>query len=176
MTLGHHALASRIACTALLTLVTAGPAASQTLPPPYAPINLSGPRFGSTYLSDGVAETLKDRALDVGSFVTQFGWQFEKRFKTGDNGVTAVNEWVFLVGGLEQGAVLPSISWLVGIRTRDGVEFGVGPNVTPAGFALAAAAGITLRTGALNVPLNLAIVPSKSGFRVSVLTGFNMRR
>jgi hypothetical protein len=48
--------------------------------------------------------------------------------------------------------------------------------VTPAGVALAAAAGVTFRSGALNVPVNLAIVPSKSGVRVSVLTGFNMRR
>lgn len=72
--------------------------------------------------------------------------------------------------------MLPSLSWMVGVRMRDGAEFGAGPNVTPAGTALAIAAGITFRAGALNVPVNLAVVPSKSGVRVSVLSGFSLRR
>ena len=84
--------------------------------------------------------------------------------------------WVFLAGGLEQGVVLPSLSWLVGLRTREGAEFGIGPNVTPAGVSLVLAAGVTMRTGTFNVPVNVAVVPSRVGTRVSVLTGFNMRR
>jgi hypothetical protein len=64
----------------------------------------------------------------------------------------------------------------VGLRTRDGAEFGVGPNITPAGVALAFAAGVTIRSGFINVPMNVAVVPSKAGTRVSFLTGFNMRR
>ena len=63
-----------------------------------------------------------------------------------------------------------------GLRTSDGTEFGVGPNVTPAGVALAFAFGVTLRAGIMNVPMNIAVVPSKAGTRVSFLTGFNMRR
>jgi hypothetical protein len=35
---------------------------------------------------------------------------------------------------------------------------------------------MTFRAGALNVPVNLAVVPSKSGVRVSLLAGFNTRR
>jgi hypothetical protein len=70
---------------------------------------------------------------------------------------------------------IPSLSWLVGVRTRDGAEFGIGPNITPAGAALALAAGITFRAGAFNVPVNVAVVPSKSGVRVSVLSGFSFR-
>jgi hypothetical protein len=42
--------------------------------------------------------------------------------------------------------------------------------------ALVVAAGVTMRTETFNIPLNVAIVPSKAGTRVSVLTGFNMRR
>jgi hypothetical protein len=87
-----------------------------------------------------------------------------------------VTEWVFLVGGLDQSVALPSLSWLVGLRTQGGAEFGIGPNITPAGTALAIAAGVTFEAGALNVPMNFAVVPSKSGVRVSVLTGFTMRR
>ena len=59
--------------------------------------------------------------------------------------MAAVNEWVVLLGGLEQGHVLPSLNWLVGLRTREGAEFGIGPNVTPAGVALVFAAGVTIR-------------------------------
>ncbi len=119
-------------------LVPAAHAQSVIEPPPFAKtVNLSGPRFGMTALSPGVVERAgrSDRST-VGSNISQFGWQFEKEFYAKGSGLAAVNEWVVLVGGLEQGHVLPSLSWLVGLRTREGVEFGVGPNVTPVGVAL----------------------------------------
>ena len=112
----------------------------------------------------------------VGPHISQFGWQFERQFYTKDSGVTMVTQWVALVGGLEQSVVLPSLSWMVGVRTRDGAEFGIGPNITPAGTALVLATGMTFRAGALSIPLNVAVVPSKSGTRVSVLSGFSLRR
>jgi hypothetical protein len=83
---------------------------------------------------------------------------------------------VLLVGGLDQGAFLPSFSWLVGVRTPGQFEIGVGPNITPAGVALAFSSGMTFRAGALAVPVNVALVPSKYGMRASVLTGFNLYR
>ena len=139
-------------------------------------VNLSGPRFGMTALSTGVVDELKKRDIEVGTNISQFGWQFEKQFYTRSSGVAAVNEWVFLLGGLDQGVALPSLSWLVGLRTREGAEFGIGPNITPAGVALALAGGVTFRAGNLNVPMKVAVVPSKVGTRISILTGFNMRR
>ena len=123
--------------------------------------------FASTRTSSGTASR---------PHISQFGWQFEKQFYSGDGRVTMVTEWVALVGGLEQSVVLPSLSWMVGVRTRDGAEFGIGPNVTPAGTALVLATGMTFRAGALNVPVNVAVVPSKSGTRVTVLSGFSLRR
>jgi hypothetical protein len=168
---------------AIVTLVlamstTAGAQQRQTtVPPADQPVRLSGPRVGVTFLSDGIVEKLRDDFdIDVGSLVTQFGWQFEKRLSSSDNGLTAVTEWVLLVGGLERGVALPSLTWLVGLRARNGAEFGVGPNLTPVGVALAVAAGVTLRSGSLNFPVNLAVVPSKSGVRVSLLAGFNTGR
>jgi len=162
---------------AFLTLALSTPALSQTSVPPIAEtISLSGSRFGFTFLSDGIIRKLRDDAnVNVSSGVTQFGWQFEKQFYTKDSGVTMVTEWVALVGGLEQSVVLPSLSWMVGVRTRDGAEFGIGPNITPAGTALVLATGMTFRVGALNVPVNVAVVPSKHGSRVSVLSGFSLR-
>ena len=111
----------------------------------------------------------------MGSNITQFGWQFEKEFYSRQGGVAALHEFVFLVGGLEQGVALPSLNWLVGLRTANGAEFGIGPNITPVGVALTLAAGVTFRSGALNVPMTFAVVPSKAGTRISMLTGFNLR-
>ena len=159
--------------------VSAGVASAQGViqPPPFTKsVNLSGPRFGLTALSTGVVDELARRNIDVGPNISQFGWQFEKQFYTRESGVAAVNEWVVFLGGLDQGVALPSVSWLVGLRTREGAEFGIGPNITPAGVALALAAGVTFRSGNLNVPMNVAVVPSKAGTRISVLTGFSMRR
>ena len=159
----------------LLTLLACASAASQTLPPIARTADLSGPRFGLTLLSDGVVQELATRGIDVTPHISQFGWQFERQFFAKGGPVTMVTEWVALVGGLEQSVALPSLSWMVGVRTHDGAEFGIGPNITPAGTALVLATGMTFRAGALNVPVNVAVVPSKVGTRVSLLTGFSLR-
>lgn len=180
------AASTALATFLLLTLITALPASAQVqittsqnvnVPPPLPrTVSLAGPRFGFTSLSPGVTAKLADRGIDVGPLVSQFGWQFERSFFTRGSGVAAISEAVVLIGGLEQSVALPSVSWLVGLRTPQGAEFGIGPNITPAGVALALAAGVTFRSGSLNVPMTIAVVPSKSGVRVSVLTGFTMRQ
>jgi hypothetical protein len=167
-----------LVAAAALALTFSTPALSQPTVPPVADmVSLSGPRFGGTFLSDGVVKKLKtDDGLTVAPFISQFGWQFEKQFYGGVGGPTAVTEAVVLLGGLEQGVALPSVSWLVGVRTKNGTEFGVGPNINPVGAALVVSGGMTFRAGVLNVPVNVAVVPSKAGVRVSVLSGFNLRR
>lgn len=140
-------------------------------------LSRSGPRFGVTWLSGGIVDTLAKRyRIDVAPVITQFGWQYERQFASLENGPVALNEWVLLVGGLDQGAFLPSLTWLVGVRTPGMFEIGVGPNATPAGVALAMSTGYTFKAGALAVPVNMAIVPSKYGVRASVMTGFNLYR
>lgn len=59
------------------------------------------------------------------------------------------------------------------MRTTTGFEFGLGPNITPLGSALVYVAGMTHKVGDLSIPVNLSIVPSECGVRMSVLTGFN---
>ncbi|MEX2179472.1 MAG: hypothetical protein WD801_12230 [Gemmatimonadaceae bacterium] len=140
-------------------------------------LNRSGPRFGVTWLGGSIADTLRSRHnIDVAPVVTQFGWQFERQFASLEGGPVALNEVIFLIGGLEQGVFLPSLTWLVGVRTPGQFEFGVGPNLTPAGVALAFSTGMTFRAGALAVPVNVAIVPSRYGVRSSIVTGFNVYR
>ena len=168
--------ARRLIAAAVLVVASSGPVWCQTLPQPARFTDLAGPRFGGTFLSPGVVDHLKKvDGIGVAPMITQFGWQFEKQFYNGGDGVEALTEAVVLFGGLEQGLALPSLSWLVGIRTHEGTEFGIGPNITPVGVALALAAGKTFRAGILNVPVNIAFVPSKSGMRVSMLTGFSLR-
>ena len=140
-------------------------------------LNRSGPRFGVTWLGGSITDTLRSKyKIDVAPVITQFGWQYERQFASLENGPVALNEWVFLIGGLDQGTFIPSLTWLVGVRTPGNFEFGVGPNATPAGVALAISTGVTFRTGALAVPINVAIVPSRFGTRASILTGFNIYR
>src|SRR6185503_7620636 len=129
----------------------------QQLPPrPTKSIELSGPRFGLTLLSQGNVDALKERDINVRPMVSQFGWQIEKRLYTNTDGLTALTEFVPLISGLEQGVVLPSLNWLVGVRSPAGVEFGIGPNITPVGVGLVIAGGVTVRSGAMNIPLNFA--------------------
>ncbi|HUF46859.1 MAG TPA: hypothetical protein VMM93_03525 [Vicinamibacterales bacterium] len=161
----------------LMLSTVAVPAAAQSfVPPPPKVVGLSGPRFGITSLSPGVIEKLAERDIAVRPMISQFGWQFERQFTSRGSGLTAISEWVVLFGGLEQNVALPSLTWLVGLRSSQGAEFGIGPNITPAGTALALAAGVTFRVGAMNVPMNFAVVPSQSGVRVSILSGFTFRR
>ncbi len=170
------ALLAAVGTTPALAQTFTRPPGTQSLPPLSATADLSGPRFGLTLLSQGVVDALEERRISVRPYISQFGWQFERQFFTRGTGVTMVSEWVALVGGLEQGVALPSLSWVVGVRTRDGAEFGIGPNITPAVTALVFATGMTFRTGAMNVPVNVAVVPSRRGTRVSVVTGFSLRR
>jgi hypothetical protein len=176
-----NALVKRLLVIVVATLVVAaseayaqGPGQPQQ---PADTISLSGPRAGVTFLSPGVRNQIsEDFNHDLGPAITQFGWQFEKRFMTSETGATGVTEWVLLFGGADQGVFIPSLSWLLGLRTIGGIEFAAGPNLSPAGVAVAFAAGVTLRAGNLNVPFNIAVVPSESGARVSFLMGFNSKR
>ena len=91
-------------------------------------------------------------------------------------GLAVVTEFVPLLSGLEQGLTLPSLNWMVGVRTPTGVEFGLGPNISPVGVGLVLAVGVTVKTGSLNAPLNFAYASSRHGGRVSIMTGFSIRR
>ena len=137
-------------------------------------IDYSGPRFGVTYLPKAAVDSLKAHNITVANAITQFGWQFEREIHVSEDGPRVLNEWVLLAGGLESGVFLPSMTWLVGARDRSGNEFGVGPNASVAGVGLAAAAGVTVHSGGVNFPMNIAVAKSKTGARVSFLTGFTI--
>mgnify|MGYP000329843480 FL=1 len=90
-----------------------------------------GPRIGATYINNGTVRDYLD-SENKSPVITQFGWQFETRLFTADDGTSALLEFIPLVGGFDQGLFLPSISILTGIRNatdaKMSLEFAVGPN------------------------------------------------
>ena len=140
----------------------------------YDYMKLSGPRLGITIITGEGAQILKDD-FDASPIVTQFGWQFETRFFTLEDGTTGLVEGVVLVGGFEQGLFLPSVSGLIGLRSGKGAEFGIGPNLSITGAALVFAAGFTMSSEGINFPINFAVLPSPKGVRFTILVGFNAK-
>ena len=164
-----------------------------------------GPRVGVTYLGVGTSrEKIADafNRGDITPWISQFGWQFETRIFTLDDGACGLVEFVPMIGGLEQGLFLPSASGILGFRTRSGVELGVGPNLSLSGVGLVMAAGASFKIGKVTFPINVVFSPSirkttapskeydpitgnyidvpgvttNSGFRLSLVIGFNSRK
>ena len=157
-----------------------------------------GPRIGATYINYG---TIRDylEGENKSPVITQFGWQFETRLFTADDGTSALLEFIPLVGGFDQGLFLPSISILTGIRNatdaKMSFEFAVGPNfsitrnwekkVAPS-IGLVIAVGTSIKKSNINFPINLVFVPSvgekhdgknyKTGWKLSLIFGFNSRK
>ena len=157
------------------------------------PRRLGGPRTGVTILSQATVDRINEAFDDCFGFeptprdncdgptvsssfpvVTQFGWQFENRIFQAESGLTGLTEWVLLVGGVERGLFLPSLTFLAGIRAPNGMEIGVGPNISVGGAAYAVAVGVNNAVDDVNIPLNVAIVFGQDGPRASLLVGFNV--
>jgi hypothetical protein len=139
--------------------------------------HLSGPRFGFTTFTGDVAR-LRD-AAGLAPIMSQFGWQAETQLVSTDTGHQALIEWLFLLGGVEDEDPTFSTSWLAGLRTPGGYEFGVGPNLsftTQEGSgvttSMVVAGGMTLPFGQLYVPLNLAVAFADGGPRITTLLGW----
>ena len=136
---------------------------------------LAGPRVGVTMVqagslasilrkdvslfSDDIREEWTGSTGKYGATMSQYGWQWESRFLDGGD-VVGIVEWIALVGGMEKGMFLPSVSSMVGLRTASGFEFAAGPNLSLGGIAIVIGIGKTLKFGKLNVPVNIAYVPS----------------
>lgn len=144
-------------------------------------LSLGGPRFGVSYISGGgfdkLATAVKKSKPDaeVDATMTQFGWQAEYRLFRTAKGLTALTELIPLVGGLDQGLALPSATWLVGLRGKNGFEVGVGPNIGLNGGAMMMGMGYTMDMGGINIPFNLAV--GRGAYQTTSIafsTGFNL--
>lgn len=143
------------------------------------PLKLSGPRVGVSYLpqltQERVYEMTGDSSYSPSPFVSQFGWQFEWRYFETASGSQGLFEIVPLLGGLDQGLILPSMNLLVGYRDASGFEFGAGPNLNFLDPGFVVAVGYTIQKGYMNFPLNFGLVPTRNGTRFTLLVGFNKR-
>ncbi|MFL5762925.1 MAG: hypothetical protein ACJ77K_03215 [Bacteroidia bacterium] len=131
-----------------------------------------GPRLGMTYVGPGLfADALA--AEGKRNVYSQFGWQVEKRLFTTVTGISAVVEFVPLIGGLDMGKFIPSASALIGIRSKKGIEFGAGPTAavygykgpdgyynTSSSFGVVIASGWSFKSDKVYFPINLAFIPS----------------
>ncbi len=163
---------------------------------------LAGPRIGMTFISAGSTADFLHKGFDYvdeeetklgetgSAFTSQYGWQWESRFADGGGDVVGIVEWVALVAGMEQGKFLPSLTSVIGARTAQGFEIGVGPNLSLTGVGMVFAVGKNFQSGSLNLPVNLVFMPGKeidssilgedytynTGARISLMVGFNLTK
>jgi len=138
--------------------------------------SLAGPRIGTVFITSSPVSSFLNGKLKLedfgelpanydeiakGNLTTLYGWQWESRFADAGN-VTGIVEWVALVAGMEKGKFLPSVSSMVGARTKSGLEFAVGPNLSMGGIAMVFGVGYNFKSGELNIPVNIAFVPGKT--------------
>ena len=132
----------------------------------------SGPRFGITVVTPGLLGDILNGDRNLGdetevnysqkeAVMSQFGWQWETILIEGEefNGIV---EWIGFIGGLERGTIVPSFSGLIGIRKNSGFEIAMGPTLSLTGIGLVVGVGHTIKSGDLNIPINLAFVPSRT--------------
>ena len=149
-----------------------------------------GPRVGVTYIAvnpeefnKSLQETYPDESRSYFPMMTQFGVNLEQRIRLGDTDSHFAFQEVLVIGGIDQNIFLPSLSVLIGFRSRVGLEFGLGPNVTLVrseeglvpNLSVIYAAGWTFNFRDVFVPVNIAVVPTPTDGhpRVSFMTGFN---
>lgn len=95
-------------------------------------LRADGPRMGLTVFTGNTAEIIKSPISKGGfggqPFMFQFGYQFEKQYLNEGN-FQALFEVIPMVTGLDQGRVLPSITFMNGLRNnKNGFEFAFGPS------------------------------------------------
>jgi hypothetical protein len=99
---------------------------------PKTQIKLNGPRMGGSYATGDAAKVMTARESEGGfnmyPAMFQFGWQQEWQYLSAGN-FQALVEGVALIGGLESGKFIPSLTFFNGFRFgKAGWEFGFGPS------------------------------------------------
>ena len=155
----------------------------------------SGPRFGLTYITNGkLTDDIEEELSVTSNLISQFGFQFEKQIM-GDENIAGILEGILFIGGVDQGLFLPSVSGMFGVRNKAAWELAVGPNLSVNGAAMVVGFGKSFNFGNINIPVNIAWVPSnskrndsydndgnniseteKSGHRFTFTVGFNMKK
>jgi hypothetical protein len=142
----------------------------------------SGPRMGFMFAPGDPAISRRLRANGLGTMVSQFGWQFERRIAAFSGGPQLVTEVVPLFGGVEYNKLVPSVNAVVGVRFKSGYEFGMGPSLSVTSISggpstgLVIAAGKSIDYGDVCIPVNLALSTNPKGTMVNVLVGYSINK
>ncbi|MBI5464103.1 MAG: hypothetical protein HY966_04010 [Ignavibacteriales bacterium] len=137
--------------------------------------NMGGPRLGVTFVT-GSTLVNKLREKNIGTLLSQFGWHFEYQVVPEGGGPSFVIQFVPLVGGVEYGTLIPSVTLAMGVRFPEGFEFGLGPNLLltteGAKSALVMSVGKSFKYGGVSIPLNLVYATNPDGGRISFVFGY----
>lgn len=102
-------------------------------------LNLQGPRLGFTLPFGETAEVIS-RSTGQGGygksiFMFQFGYQFEVQYLN-EGKFQALFEFLPMITGLEQGSIIPSVTFMNGFRNNvNGLEIAFGPAIGFASYA-----------------------------------------
>jgi hypothetical protein len=167
-----------LSIAAVITLLAGPAAAQQTLDtlPRLVERNLSGPRFGLTYV--GIKKELRER-LPPGEFhrvISQFGWHFEYQITPEGGGPQFVLQFVPMVAGVEHGYFIPNATVAVGIRLPEGFEAGIGPNIQFPKNLRSGERATSALLGGVSVPINVAYAINPNGNRLSFILGYAIQR
>jgi hypothetical protein len=151
-----------------------------------------GPRVGVTWVTtsrqdfDAGIQGVFPADREYFPIFTQFGFNLEQRIRLGNTQSHFAFQEVLILGGLDQNIILPSLSVMIGFRSRIGLEFGLGPNMamkrSPEGagidLSVAYSLGWTFSFEDVFVPVDLAVIPTPSDGnpRITLLTGFNFKK
>ncbi len=144
--------------------------------------NYSGPRLGLMFPAGGAEMRKAFRDHGYGDMVSLFGWHFERTIVPIEGGPQLVTEAIPMLGGVEYGKILPSLTLTAGLRLSSGLEFGMGPSFTPLNSRGGATTGLVLAIGksieyaGLNLPVNLATSINPKGTMVSLTLGYAMQK
>jgi len=152
-----------------------------------------GPRVGVTWVATSrqdfdaaIQGVFPDPDREYFPIFTQFGFNLEQRIRLGNTQSHFAFQEVLILGGLDQNIIMPSLSLMIGFRSRIGLEFGLGPNVSlkrsPEGpgvdLSVAYSLGWTFFFEDVFVPVDVAVMPTPSDgkARITLLTGFNFKK
>jgi hypothetical protein len=164
-----------IGATALLTLQPSCPIAQTSARQDTASVikqNLGGPRIG-LICAPGNSKVRQDlRNHDMGGTLSQFGWQFEYVVTPKTKGASFAVEFLGLVAGVEYGKFVPTANLIMGVRSSNGFEIGVGPTLMPWKAALSVTVGKSFNCYEMSIPINLIYTNNPDGSLLSLVLGY----
>jgi len=104
----------------------------------------------------------------------------------GGKKLSVIWEEILLVGGLDQSLIVPGFTFILGLRTTSGFEFGVGPNILLnfselqeeepkikefVKTAVVLALGVSVKAGRFDFPIDIAFTPATTGLRFTIIMG-----